>query len=205
MRFDVRDALAKFAQKARTKPAILNTEPSRIWLAFRADSTAPPQACALIGAAAMPEIDGNRPHTHTVEVGHVGLLFATPSRSTVHGRCQKAGVGKQIQPTRRAAGLGEWDWWRSGPGSHHQQYVQRGTPRTSFADPACGLAATARRRRTNLCSNFAMARAHRPLYRLGTAHLRHPGRPLCRPGTAHPCPVSFTTLRSSERCRDTPA
>ena len=52
------------------------------------------------------------------------------------------------------------------------------------------------RRRTNLCSNFAMARAHRrPLYRLGTAHLRHPGRPLCRPGTAHPCPVSFTTLR----------
>ena len=36
-----------------------------------------------------------------------------------------------------------WDWWRSGPGSHHQQYVQRGTPRTSFADPACGLAATA--------------------------------------------------------------
>ena len=63
MRFDVRDALAKFAQKARTEPAILNTEPSRIWLAFRADSTAPPQACALIGAAAMPEIDGNRQHT----------------------------------------------------------------------------------------------------------------------------------------------
>ena len=60
----------------------------------------------------------------------------------IHGRCQKAGVGKQIQPTRRAAGLGERDWWRSGPGSHHQQYVQRGTPRTSFADPACGLSAT---------------------------------------------------------------
>jgi hypothetical protein len=67
MRFDVRDALAKFAQKARTEPAILNTEPSRIWLAFRADSTAPPQACALIGAAAMPEIDGNRQHTMRAE------------------------------------------------------------------------------------------------------------------------------------------
>ena len=63
MSFDVRDALAKFAQKARTKPAILNTEPSLIGLAFRTDSTAPPQACTLIGAAAMPEIDGDRKHT----------------------------------------------------------------------------------------------------------------------------------------------
>ena len=32
-------------------------------LAFRTDSSARPQACTLIGAAAMPEIDGNRQHT----------------------------------------------------------------------------------------------------------------------------------------------
>ena len=36
---------------------------SRIGLVFRTRPTAPPQACTLIGAAAMPEIDGDRPHT----------------------------------------------------------------------------------------------------------------------------------------------
>ncbi len=39
------------------------TRSSQIGFAFRTDSTAPPQACTLIGAAAMPEIDGNRQHT----------------------------------------------------------------------------------------------------------------------------------------------
>ena len=52
-----------------------------------------------------------------------------------------------------------------------------------------------RPRRTNLCSNFAMARAHRPLYRLGTAHLRHPG-PTLPPGngTSVSCELYYFTL-----------
>ncbi len=75
MRFDVRDALAKFAQKATANPAILNPEPSLIGLAFRTDSTAPLQACTLIGAAAMPEIDGNRQHTmRAVPIGAGGSV-----------------------------------------------------------------------------------------------------------------------------------
>ena len=39
------------------------TRSLQIGLAFRTRPTAPPQACTLIGAAAMPEIDGNRQHT----------------------------------------------------------------------------------------------------------------------------------------------
>ena len=39
------------------------TGPPHIGLAFRIRPTAPPQACTLIGTAAMPEIDGNRQHT----------------------------------------------------------------------------------------------------------------------------------------------
>ena len=57
MRFDVRDALAKFSQEARTKPAILNTEPSQIGLAFRTRPTAPTQACTQTGAATTSEND----------------------------------------------------------------------------------------------------------------------------------------------------
>ena len=38
-------------------------ESLRIGLAFRTHPTALPQACTLIGAAAMPEIDGDRQHT----------------------------------------------------------------------------------------------------------------------------------------------
>ena len=75
MRFNARDALAKFSQKARTKPAILNTQSSPIGLTFRTRPTAPPQACTLIGAAAMPgpEIDGNRQHTmRAVPIGAGG-------------------------------------------------------------------------------------------------------------------------------------
>ncbi len=80
MRFDVRDAIAKFSQKARTEPAILNTEPSRIQLAFRTRPTAPPQACTLIGAAAMPEIDGNR--QHTVRAVAIGACETAPDVGT---------------------------------------------------------------------------------------------------------------------------
>ena len=39
------------------------TRSLQIGLAFRTDQTALPQACTLIGAAAMPEIDGDRQHT----------------------------------------------------------------------------------------------------------------------------------------------
>ena len=39
----------------------------QIGLAFRTHPTALPQACTLIGAAAMPEIDGNRQHTRRAE------------------------------------------------------------------------------------------------------------------------------------------
>ena len=39
------------------------TRSSQIGLMFRTNQTAPPQACTLIGAAAMPEIDRNRQHT----------------------------------------------------------------------------------------------------------------------------------------------
>ncbi len=41
---------------------IYNTAPPQIGLEVRTSPTAPPQACTLIGAAAMPEIDGNRQH-----------------------------------------------------------------------------------------------------------------------------------------------
>ena len=43
------------------------TRSSQIGLAFRTRPTAPPQACTIIGAAAMPEIDGDRPHTVRAE------------------------------------------------------------------------------------------------------------------------------------------
>ncbi len=39
------------------------TRSSQIVLAFRTNQTAPPKACTLIGAAAMPESDGTRQHT----------------------------------------------------------------------------------------------------------------------------------------------
>ena len=80
MRCDVRDAFAKFSQKARTKPAILNTQSSPIGLAFRTRPTAPPQACTLIGAAAMPEIDGNRQHTMRAEA--IGACAPAPDVGT---------------------------------------------------------------------------------------------------------------------------
>ena len=52
---------------------IYNTAPPQIGLEFRTSSTAPPQACTLIGAAAMPEIDGNRQHTmRAVPIGAGG-------------------------------------------------------------------------------------------------------------------------------------
>ena len=80
MRFNARDALAKFSQKARTKPAILNTQSSPIGLTFRTHPTAPPQACTLIGAAAMPEIDGNRQHTMRAEA--IGACAPAPDVGT---------------------------------------------------------------------------------------------------------------------------
>ena len=43
------------------------TRSSQTGLAFRTHPTALPQACTLIGAAAMPEIDGNRQHTMRAE------------------------------------------------------------------------------------------------------------------------------------------
>jgi hypothetical protein len=49
------------------------TRSSQIGLAFRTNQTAPPQACTLIGAAAMPEIDGDRKHTmRAVPIGAGG-------------------------------------------------------------------------------------------------------------------------------------
>ncbi len=51
------------------------TRSSQIGLALRTDSSALPQACTLIGAAAMPEIDGNRKH---------------PMRAVPTGACQSA-------------------------------------------------------------------------------------------------------------------
>ena len=81
MRFDVRDALAKFSQKARTKPAILNTEPSQIGLAFRTRPTAPPQACTQTGAATKSQNDPNTGATAaraSVEGSHLLSGFAQP-------------------------------------------------------------------------------------------------------------------------------
>ena len=154
--------------------------------------TAPPQACTL------PEIDGNRP----TEVGHAGLLFVTLA-ALYMGDARKPELANRYNLLAVLLDLG------SGIGGVVVLAVTISNT-CKEALPALLsqiLPAGSRRRprRTSLCSNSAMARAHRPLYRLGTAHLRHPGRPLCRPGTTHPCPVSFTTLRSSERCRDTPA
>ena len=57
MRCDARDAFAKFSQKASMKPAILNTGPPRIGLAFRTRPTATTQACAQTGAATKSQND----------------------------------------------------------------------------------------------------------------------------------------------------
>ena len=57
MRCDVRDAFAKFSQKASMIPAILNTGPPRIGLAFRTRPTAPTQAYTQIGAATKSQND----------------------------------------------------------------------------------------------------------------------------------------------------
>ena len=57
------------------------TRSSQIGLAFRTDPTALPQACSLIGAAAMPEIDGNWPHTMRAEP--IGARKTAPDVGTV--------------------------------------------------------------------------------------------------------------------------
>ena len=53
---------------------------SQIGLAFRTNQTAPPQACALIDAAAMPEIDGDRQHTMRAEA--IGACAPAPDVGT---------------------------------------------------------------------------------------------------------------------------
>jgi hypothetical protein len=96
----------------RTEPAILNTEPSRIWLAFRTDPTALPQACTPIGAAAMPEIMPDRQHTmHAVAIGAfasapdvgAGALGRRPASSADRFRVssQDRGLPPQFQKTRK--------------------------------------------------------------------------------------------------------
>ena len=59
---------------------IYNTGPPQIGLAFRTRLTAPPQACTLIGAAAMSEIDGNRQHTMRAEP--IGACGTAPDVGT---------------------------------------------------------------------------------------------------------------------------
>ena len=56
-------SVSESSSRTRANSNIRQYGCSQIGLAIRTHPTALPQACTLIGAAAMPEIDGDRPHT----------------------------------------------------------------------------------------------------------------------------------------------
>jgi len=56
-------SVSESSSRTRANFNIRQYGPPHIGLAVRTRPTAPPQACTLVGAAAMPEIDGNRQHT----------------------------------------------------------------------------------------------------------------------------------------------
>ena len=80
MRCNVRDAFAKFSQKAGMKP-ILNTGSSRTRLAFRTRLTAPTHACSQTGAATTRQNDPIRAERHHLLNGFVHRLRTRPRLS----------------------------------------------------------------------------------------------------------------------------
>ena len=66
-------SVSESSRRTRANSNIRQYGCSQIGLAFRTNQTAPPQACTLIGAAAMPEIDGDQQHTmRAVPIGAGG-------------------------------------------------------------------------------------------------------------------------------------
>ena len=59
---------------------------SQIGLAFRTDSTAPPQACTLIGAVVMPEIMPDRQNTMRAEAIGAGASAPDVRQGALGGR-----------------------------------------------------------------------------------------------------------------------